>query len=82
MLRFSPVTKSYIFLYSYCVLSFMQCQSVEELLSAEKQNVALIQQANNKVNVSKHSDHYWVVTVVIGTTGVHTSTAAAVSVTQ
>ena len=51
-------------------------------MSAEKQNTALLQQANNEVNVSKHCHHYWVVTVAIGTTVVHTSTTAAISVTQ
>ena len=40
------------------LLSFVQSRSVEELLSAEKQNVALLQQANNEVNVSKCYDHY------------------------
>ena len=40
------------------LLSFVQRQSVEELLSAEKQNVALLQQANNEVNVSKRYDYY------------------------
>lgn len=44
------------------LLSFVQSRSVEELLSAEKQNVALLQQANNEVNVSERYDRYTGVT--------------------